>query len=202
MSRDPHFACPCSTQRQAPTVRIHTRTTQATRTLSAPIQFSGTTEPDAICRRRCGEGASGRALCYGGGSGSLIPPHIHMQRTSSTVFPYVVARLRWACGFNPHTWVFRQSSSWSCVHSFVKLPNCRNLIKTLRCCSEFGYSCVYLGNSHCRRMASHEHVGSARIPECLGSPDHGAGVHSLDKRAVCINLITLIGCLKIGHSQA
>ena len=51
-------------------------------------------------------------------------------------------------------------------------------------------------------MASHEHVGSARIPECLGSPDHGAGVHSLDKRAVCINLITLIGCLKIGHSQA
>ena len=94
MSRDPHFACPCSTQRQAPTVRIHTRTTQAIRTLSAPIQFSGTTEPDAICRRRCGEGASGRALCYGGGSGSLIPPHIHMQRTSSTVFTYVVARLR------------------------------------------------------------------------------------------------------------
>ena len=27
-------------------------------------------------------------------------------------------------------------------------------------------------------------------------------MHSLDKRAVCINLITLIGCLKIGHSQA
>ena len=94
MSRDPHFACPCSTQRQAPTVRIHTRTTQAIRTLSAPIQFSGTTEPDAICRRRCGEGASGRALCYGGGSGSLIPPHIHMQRTSSTGFTYAVARLR------------------------------------------------------------------------------------------------------------
>jgi len=46
-------------------------------------------------------------------------------------------------------------------------------------------------------------VAPAHITGCLGSPDHGAGVHSLVKRSVCRNLIkTLIGCLKIGHFQA
>jgi hypothetical protein len=60
-----------------------------------------------------------------------------------------------------------------------------------------------LGNSQSRCMASHEHVGSTRITDRVGSPDHGAGVHSLVKRSVCRHLIkTLIGCLKIGHFQA
>ena len=89
------------------------------------------------------------------------------------------------------------------VPLLVKRPNCRNLTKTLLCCLEFGYFRACLGNSQCRCMASHEHVGSTHIPERLGSPDHGAGVHSLVKRSVCRHLIkTLIGCLKIGHFQA
>jgi len=81
------------------------------------------------------------------------------------------------------------------VHSLVKRPNCRNLTKTLLCCLEFGYFRACLGNSQFRCMASHEHGGSTRIPERVGSPDHGAGVHSLVKRSVCRHLLqTLIGC--------
>ena len=137
MSRDPHFACPCSTQRQPSTVRIHTRTTQAIRNLSTPIQFSGTTEPDAIRRRGCGEGASGRALCYGGGGGSLIP------------------------------------SGWTTHSHATYVSDC-----FFACCC----------------MASFRHAGSTHIPGCLGSPDHGAGAHSLVKRANCRNLIKTLLC--------